>query len=100
MAKATVSLTRNFGPLTDLELVSAEDMRELGLLARERIVRRTLSGIDAEGAPFAPYTPGYAKAKAEALGAGPVNLQVSGNMLNDVQIVDVTDHTVTLGWLK
>lgn len=95
---ATVRIARNFGPLDQLELTTAEDMRELGLLARERIIARTIAGIDADGAAFAPYSPQYAKAKAAALGSAGVNLQVSGNMLNQLQIVNLTDDTVTLGW--
>jgi hypothetical protein len=79
-------------------------MREVGLLAREMIVRRTIAGRDAEGVPFAPYSPAYAKAKRQALGGAGVNLQVSGGMLNDLTITDVQvtpeKATVTLGWTK
>lgn len=97
---ATVTVERNFKSLVDLELVTTEDMRELGLLARERILERTAQGVDANGVPFAPYSAGYAKQKAAALGSGPVNLQVSGNMLNHLTITDVTDESVTLGWAQ
>jgi len=102
---AQVTITKNFGSLADLELVTAEDMRQIGLLAREQIVRRTMGGHDATGTPFQPYSPEYAKQKAKALGgAGTVNLQVSGGMLNDLTIVavDVKDDkaSVTLGWTK
>jgi|SRR6187397_223586 len=95
---AKISITRNFQPLTDLKLVTKADMRELGLVARERIVRRTLRGESADGGGFAPYSDGYATLKRAALGTDKVNLQVSGNMLNQMGIVDVTDNTVTLGW--
>jgi hypothetical protein len=94
---ATVS--RNFGPLADIPLTNKELMKEIGLLAREAIVRRTLSGIDADGVPFAPYSDGYATQKASELGsAAPVNLQVSGRMLEGIAILDVTDTKVTLGF--
>jgi hypothetical protein len=76
-------------PLAEIEWITAEDMRDVGLLVREQIIRRTIAGTDVHGGAFAPYSPGYAKAKAAALGAGPVNLQVSGAMLNDISIVDV-----------
>ena len=101
MLKITVS--RNFTIETLLGAVrpTREDMRELGLIARERIVRRTLRGVDADGKPFAPYSAGYAKQKAQALGsAAPVNLQVSGAMLNQLQIVKLSDTEVRLGWLQ
>jgi hypothetical protein len=104
---AKVTILRSFGPLDHLDLVTADDMREIGLLAREQIVRRTMAGRDADGAPFTPYSEGYAKAKAKALGAlagSRVNLQVSGGMLNDLTIVDVQADgdkaSVTLGWTK
>jgi hypothetical protein len=97
-----IRVTRNFGSLEDLELISAEDMRELGLQARELIVRRTLQGVDADGQPFASYSTGYAKRKRQALGTDQVNLQVSGNMLNQINITavecDGTSGHVKLGW--
>lgn len=105
MATFTVSVTRDFGNLADLQLVTAEDMRQVGLLIRERIVRRTLSGLNAAGQAFTPYSPGYAEAKGKALGAAAganVNLQVSGNMLNQITIIetraDRDEASVTLGW--
>lgn len=95
----SVTVNRSFD-LGTFEFVTAEDMRELGLLAREQIVRRTIGGTDVHEAPFAPYSEGYAKAK----GSTHVNLQVSGNMLNDLSIteIDVTEENarVRLGWNK
>ena len=100
MAGASITLTRNFGSLADLVLVTKEDMREIGLLARERIVRRTIAGTDASGSQFKPYAPGYADQKQQALGTSNVNLQVSGNMLNHIVITEVTEDSVTLGWTQ
>lgn len=94
----SVQVTRNFPALDALDLVSAEDMREIGLLVRERIYARTVSGVDADGQAFQPYSPEYAKRKGGLLGAGVVNLQVSGNMLNHMQIVELEADSVTLGW--
>lgn len=69
------------------EIVTPEIMQELGLLAREAIIRRTAAGIDAEGKAFEPYSPEYAKQKQQALGTGGTpDLQVSGRMLNDLQV--------------
>jgi hypothetical protein len=99
-----VEVTRTFPALDELTLVTVDDMRQIGLLIRERIVRRTVSGVDALGAPFAAYSPAYAKAKAKAIGGSGVNLQVSGAMLNDLTIVDVQADAetaqVTLGWTR
>ena len=95
-----VQVVRHFGPLDKLQLVTVDDMKGIGDFVREQIVRQTLSGMDASGAPFAPYSEGYAKRKGSAF----VNLQVSGAMLNDLTIVDVkadqTTATVTLGWTR
>lgn len=93
-----VTVTRNFTALADIKLTNKELMREVGLLARERIVLRTISGLDAQGAPFQPYSIGYAIQKAAALGSTRVNLQVSGDMLNSIQVTEVTDTSVTLGF--
>jgi hypothetical protein len=85
-------------PFTDREL-----MREIGLLAREKILRRTASGVDSSGDPFKPYSEGYAKQKGKALGAsagGTVNLQASGDMLNALTITDVGDEHVELGFSR
>lgn len=74
-------------------------MREIGLLARERIYRRTLSGVDQSGAAFHAYSPGYETQKMAAVGrASPVNLQLSGAMLNAMTILEVTETSVSLGF--
>jgi len=95
-----ITVTKNFGPLTQLDLSTKELMREIGLLARERIIRRTVSGRDQHDQAFKPYSTGYAAEKAKHLGAGPVNLQVSGDMLNAIALIEVTDTSVTLGFTR
>lgn len=96
-----VTVSRSIPDLNAIKLTDRALMREVGLLAREKIVRRTISGRDAKGGSFQPYSPSYAEQKAkEGLGGGTVNLQVSGAMLNDLQITEVTDESVTLGWVK
>jgi hypothetical protein len=92
-----VSVTRNFGPLTETVFLSRDDWGKVGRLARERIVLRTRRGQDREGQPFKPYSPGYAKAKGKELGAGQVNLTVSGDMLNAIT-VEPDDKGVTLSF--
>lgn len=94
-----VTVTANF-QIGDVQFSNPEIMRELGLLARETIRRRTQRGISADGTPFAPYSLGYIKQKAKALGkASPVDLTASGGMLNGLQIVEVTPNRVTLGFV-
>jgi len=112
-------VTRNFGPLDQIKLTDKTLMREVGLMTRERIVRRTRDGKSTDGTPFAPYSAGYAAQKSGALydssakggarqtfnairasGGGRVNLTVSGAMLNDITLLEVTDDTVELGFSK
>lgn len=93
-----VSVVRTGRPLSDLKLSSRELMKEVGLLARERVVRRTVSGIDEHDHAFRPYSAAYAVRKAKEVGGGPVNLQLSGGMLNAIVITELTDTSVTLGF--
>jgi len=90
-------VTRNFGPLDQIKLTDKALMREVGLMIRERIVRRTRQGIGVDG-PFKPYSRSYAAKKAEELGSGPVNLTVSGGILNAIVLTRVEDDEVELGF--
>ena len=94
-----MSVTRNFGRLDHIALTNKPLMRELALLARERIILRTRQGRDADGAPFRPYSPGYAARKRQEV-AGPTqpNLTLSGAMLGDISILSVSDDTAELGF--
>jgi hypothetical protein len=95
----SVTVHRSAGRLADIPLTNRDLMREVGLLARERILRRTAAGKDVSGAAFASYSPGYAKQKTEAVGhAGTVTLQLSGQMLQGITIVELTDTRVELGF--
>ena len=96
----SVSVSRNFGPLGKTPLSSQALMREVGLLARERILRRTAAGEDVRGYPFRRYSAGYEKRKDKAVGVRGVNLQVSGEMLRAIGIVEVTENSVTLGFTR
>lgn len=93
-----VVIRNNMPRLTELKFTNRELMREIGLMAREAIIRRTLAGKDANGAAFQPYSASYAATKAKELGVSNPNLQVSGGMLRNLTIVDLTDTNVTLGW--
>jgi hypothetical protein len=97
---ATVTLSRDWS-LEDVQLVTADDMREIGLLQRETMVTRTMGGRDLNGNAFQPYSAAYAAAKGSTF----VNLQVSGNMLNHLQILEASEDgngkaSVRLGWLQ
>lgn len=94
-----VIFAKNWGRLADeVQFSTVELMQEVGKLARERILRRTAEAVGVDGTPFQPYSAAYAVRKAKEVGAGPVNLQLSGSMLQALVITDVTDHSVTLGF--
>lgn len=96
----TIRVSRNFGPLADLPLSSKAVIRDLLLLARERVIRRTLAGQSSESGAFAPYSPGYRRAKQAALGTSTPNLQASGAMLNDITISVLSDTKGELGFSR
>lgn len=93
-----VTISRTIPDLGRLSLIGRAELREAGLLAIEKIRRRTIAGKDASGQPFRAYSPKYRERKAKELGGGEVNLTVSGGMLNALQIVDLTDEKVTIGF--
>ena len=82
-------LVRNrVGNLRGVVQTTTADMKDLGLLARERILLRTRQGKDADGAKFAPYSPAYAEQRSkEGLSRANVTLELSGQMLNSIQVI-------------
>lgn len=95
-----ITVRKTFGRLRDVQLLTAQDMRDVGALVRERIVTRTLRGQDAEGQAFAPYSEGYATRKREALGTSRVDLRVSGEMVNAIGVIEATDRKVVVGFRR
>jgi len=95
-----VVVRKNFTRLRDIQLVTAADMRDVGDLLIERIKDRTLRGQDAQGQSFRGYSSGYAKQKSQAVGTSRVDLQVSGEMLNAMQVIEATDRKVTIGFIR
>lgn len=95
-----VVIRRTFPPLDRVQLLTRSDWEAVGQMMRERIIARTEAGVDAEGRPFARYSPGYALQKGrELLGveasASHVDLTVSGEMLRAITY-EATENGVTL----
>lgn len=86
------------GRLAELPMGNRQMMREVGELARERILRRTARGVDANGVPFRKYSQRYALVKSRVTGNTGVNLSLSGEMLRALKVVEVTEKTVLLGF--
>lgn len=58
------------------------DINKLYTLLKERIIKRTKSGYDVQNQPFKPYSKQYAKKKK----SNKVDLTLTGQMLNSLQI--------------
>lgn len=96
---ATMAVTR----MTNLDLrgdvlPTVKDMRAIGNLAIQRIWTRTKAGIAADGQPFAAYSPGYEKRRVKHGRPAQPDLQVSGEMLRAMTLVEVTPTRVTIGF--
>lgn len=82
------------------QAMTSTDWRAVGEIARARIVERTRRGSPPEGEDWPAYSDAYRELKAKELGGGPVNLTVSGEMLNNLRVIDATAKSVTLGWAR
>lgn len=81
-----IIVTKNFAPLAEMEMFTVEDWGRVGRAARELIIARTQAGRDENDQSFAPYSPQYAEAKAEAGASSSVDLTVSGEMLRGITV--------------
>lgn len=93
-----VTVSKDFKDIA-LQL-TPEDMRDVGDLLVRRIRTRTEGGQDVYKRAFRPYSPWYAKVKREALGHGRVDLTVSGQMLNDMQVTATTKDSATISFIS
>ncbi len=82
------------------ELLTEQDMRDVGALAVRMIRTRTEAGTDVNGASFRAYSAGYEKQKREALGHARVDLTVSGRMLNDMQVTEASKNSVSITFIS
>ena len=72
-----------------------EEESVIAQVLTKRIQNRTLNGLDVNMTPFIPYTPTYAKygRYAKGLSTSPVDLYVTGAMLNSIYH-NLADHTL------
>jgi len=95
-----IVVRKSFVRLADAAITTKADMQAVGRLVIERIVERTQRGVDAGGQAFRGYSRGYATRKREAGGTSRVDLRVSGEMLNALDITDVTERSVSIGFRR
>lgn len=83
-----------------------EDQRhEVADLVIERIVNRTDQGLDINGKPWKGKAGEYSESYKKSLdfkiaGKGPVNLQLSGDMLAAIDVLDLTSRSAVIGFEK
>lgn len=94
-----VKVTSTVGKLSNLVQIDERVTSEIGTFANRRIRTRTESGRDVNGAPFAPLSESYAKARARAGVGTRSNLTLSGAMLNDQQVTKVTRRMATISFV-
>ena len=94
----SVRISTNFPPLGSIPLAGVGLMREIGDFATRIIRTRTERMIDVHGNTFAPLSEGYAAQKQKALGHSRPDLVVSGRMLNDMAVLEVTDRSLSIGF--
>jgi hypothetical protein len=73
----------------------------LGELVIDRIKERTDNGLDINNKPFAPYSKSYAGSKDFSIAGktkGNVNLQLTGEMLRSLELLEHSTGSITIGY--
>lgn len=82
--------------------LSSDEKEQVADLIIERIVNRTDKGKDKNNIPFVKYSPAYKESldfkNAGKSKNGPVNLQLSGDMLAAIKIIGITSRSATIGF--
>lgn len=95
----SIRVRRNFPRLDKLVAPDRGIIRDLLLLTRERIIRRTLSGRDESGNSFRPYAASTKRQRARrGKSTSTVNLQDTNTMLGGIAILQVTARRGRLGF--
>lgn len=78
----------NLGRLNDDQKI------EIGHKIIERIKERTDRGVDKRGKNFKKYSDLWAKKK----GSSDVDMRLSGDMLDSIEIIKINGNEITIGW--
>jgi hypothetical protein len=96
----SIKITRNFGDLRTVLPEGQGIMREIGDLIIRHIRTDTEAETDYKGHKWPALSAQYAEQKRAALGHTRADLTVSGRMLNDMQVVAVTDTSVEISFIS
>ena len=77
--------------------MSTVDKRVVGENIIRRIQRRTANSTDIDGNRFASYSRGYLETRREFGLSGSPNLRFTGEMLNGLHIISVSDTRIRIG---
>jgi hypothetical protein len=97
MARVTLKGQRvNFKGMLGTSAEKRSDLRAAGVEIAVKLQNRTQGGLDEGNRRFTPYSAGYAKQK----GVSPnrVDLYRTGQMLNSLDVLDVTASSVVVGF--
>lgn len=84
----------------DLKGYTPLEREAIAIEVINKIVKRTQSGVDKEGNSFPGYTKEYEKQKKKITSAGTVNLTLTEDMLDSLQILKNSSGKVTIGYEK
>ena len=92
----TLKKTINLKTLFGVEIPSKNLTRKIGREIIKQIQLRTENGFDVADKKFTKYSAKWADRKG--VGRGDVDLLLTGSMLGNMILTNVTKNTVTIGW--
>jgi phage gpG-like protein len=92
----------NLKDMFGIDLGKFPEIKEaIGQAIIEKIIKRTTENVGIDGNKFEKYDDKYAESlafKAAGKRKGNVNLKLTGDMLDLMDIIDVSKNTITIGW--
>lgn len=97
----TPNLKVNLKELFGIDLRNNDSLRQaLAQAVIDKIQKRTEDGLDRNNKSFKGYSKAYknSEAYADFRKTGKVNLRLTGDMLDLMDVIDQSANTVTIGW--
>lgn len=101
LSQGEVSQTIDLKDVFGVPIVANDQLAEaIGQAMIDKIVKRTESGIDVDGKAFKKYSKEYKDSLAfKAFGKdGSVNLRLTGQMLDTLDVKDIKASKIKIGW--
>jgi hypothetical protein len=100
-SQTKMRLTLNLDEMFGVDLTGYQELKQrIAQRVVEIILDRTEKGVDVNGSRFAPYSKEYKKSLAfKAFKKGnKVNLELTGQMLGTMEVLDTTGSQIEIGW--